>query len=553
MPQPRELDVNSDLMTELKGQTSEAITDALLAGIVTISADAIICVDDSQKIVFFNEGAESIFGYDADEVLGQTLELLIPLRYRGPHSSHVRRFGESGVRARRMGERGQILGLRKNGEEFPAEAAISHMGTDGNKTYSVVLRDVTDRRRAHETQRFLAEAGEILASSLGPYDTLRNVTRLAVPRLADACIVNVYHADKFHEAAAAHIDPARAEEIERNRAEHPIDPAGSHPVAEVIRTLRTVKWSGADRDRTVRERAASEIADIFDAPPESAIIIPLSARNQLLGVMGLYFEKRAYDDNDLFLAEELARRAAIAIDNSRLHDLVHAGIRARDDMIGIVSHDLRNPVNAVKMLTGVMLNRERDEPLPPEVAEYAGVIRQAAQQMDSLITDLLDVTRVEAGKLAVDAVPEDTEEMLSDALRTLAPIASEKSQTLRLTAPDDMPGVIADRERFRQALSNLVGNAVKFSPPGGEIIVRVVVLDGELVFSVSDKGQGMSPEQLSHAFDRFWQSSRTDRQGAGLGLAITKGIVDAHGGRIWAESVPGAGSTFYFTLPIAGA
>src|SRR5215204_4161723 len=141
--------------------------------------------------------------------------------------------------------------------------------------------------------------------------------------------------------------------------------------------------------------------------------------------------------------------------------------------------------------------------------------------------------------------------MLSDTLRTLAPVAEDKKLTLRLNAPDDLPSVFADRERFNQAISNLVGNAVKFSQAGGAIGVRVAVLDKELLFSVSDKGSGMTPEQLSHAFDRFWQSSRTDRQGAGLGLAITKGIVDAHGGRIWAESSPGNGSTFYFTLPIA--
>lgn len=539
-------------MTGLKGQTSEAITDALLAGIVTISADAIICVDDSQKIIFFNEGAESIFGYQAEEILGQSLEILIPQRYRATHATHVRRFGESAVRARRMGERGQILGLRKGGEEFPAEAAISHLGSEGHRTYSVVLRDVTDRLRAHETQRFLAEAGEILATSLGPDDTLRNVTRLAVPKLADACIVNVFHDGKFHGTAVAHIDPARGSELERNQAEHPIDPRGNHPVAEAIRTLRTVTWSEKDGLGSARERAVPELEDIFQSPPAAAIIMPLSARGQLLGVIGLYREKGSYDDNDAFLAEELSRRAATAIDNARLHDLVHVGIRARDDMIGIVSHDLRNPVNAVKMLAGVMLDRERDEPLSAEMLEYAAVIRQAAEQMDSLIRDLLDVTIVEAGRLAVAAAPENTEELLSDTLRTLAPVASEKSLTLRLVAPDDMPDVIADRERFRQALSNLVGNAVKFSPPGGEIIVRVTILDAELVFSVSDKGQGMTSEQLSHVFDRFWQSSRTDRQGAGLGLAITKGIIEAHGGRIWAESAPNAGSTFYFTLPIAG-
>lgn len=538
-------------MTAPKVETNAAITDELLAGIVMISADAIICVDESQKIIFFNEGAESIFGYRAGEIIGEPLEILIPARFRSTHGMHVRKFGESAVHARRMGERRQILGLRKSGQEFPAEAAISHLGPKGQQTYSVVLRDVTDRRRAHETQRFLAEAGEVLATSLGPDDTLRNVTRLAVPRLADACLVNVYHGGGFHDAAVAHIDPVREAELERKRSEHPIDPAGSHPVAEVIRNQQMVTWSPDSDPDSVRERALPELDDIFVGSPEAAIIMPLSARGQLIGVMGLYREKGFYDENDVFLAKELGRRAALAIDNARLHDLIHVGIRARDDMIGIVSHDLRNPVNAVRMLTTVMLDREREEPLPSEMVEYADVIRQAADQMDSLIRDLLDVTKIEAGRLAVDAKPENTEDLLSDTLRTLAPVVSDKSLTLRLTAPDDLPDVVADRERFRQAVSNLIGNAVKFSPPGGEILVRVALLDSELVFSVSDKGQGMNPEQLSHAFDRFWQSSRTDRQGAGLGLAITKGIIDAHGGRIWAESSPGAGSTFYFTLPIA--
>lgn len=538
-------------MTVIKGSASEAITDAILAGIVTISADAIICVDESQRIIFFNEGAESIFGYTAQEITGQPLEVLIPHRFRSTHSSHVRKFGESSVRARKMGERGQILGLRKSGEEFPAEAAISHLEDKGQRVYSVVLRDVTDRRRAHETQQFLAEAGEVLASSLGPDATLRNVARLAVPRLADACLVQGFHGGSFQGIAVAHVDPERAVDLERKRLEHPIDPSGRHPVAEAIRTLKTIVWSSDEGSSEARDRALPELTDIFNEAPTGSIIIPLVARDQLLGVMSLFRENGSYDDNDLFLTEELGRRAALAIDNARLYEMVHAGIRARDDMIGIVSHDLRNPVNAIKMLTGVILDRNRDEPLPVEMVEYARVIREAAEQMDSLISDLLDVTRVEAGRLAVDATRENTEELLSDALRMLAPVASEKSLTLRLTAPDDLPDVIADRERFTQALSNLVGNAVKFSPAGGEIVVRVAVLDSELVFSISDKGQGMTAEQLSHAFDRFWQSSRTDRQGAGLGLAITKGIIEAHGGRIWAESAPGTGSTFYFTLPIA--
>ncbi|MEO8575791.1 MAG: PAS domain-containing sensor histidine kinase [Gemmatimonadales bacterium] len=531
-------------------KAADAITDAILAAIVTISADAIVCVDDSQRIIFFNEGAATVFGYTAAEVMGQPLELLIPERFRGSHAKHVESFGKSSVVARRMGERGQISGLRKNGQEFPAEAAISHLGASDPRVFTVVLRDVTERKHAHETQQFLAEAGEILASSLGLEETFRNVARLAVPRLADACIVNVNQDGAFERTAVAHVDEEYGRELERKRQQHPIDASGDHPVAVVLRSLSPLILSAASTGLKA-DREHPELTDIFNALPSDAIILPLRARDQLLGVLSLYRKHGTYDPGDVFLAEELGRRAAMAMDNARLHELVHVGVRARDDMIGIVAHDLRNPVNAVRMLAGVILDRERDEPLPAEITDYAAVIRQAAEQMDALIRDLLDVTRVEAGRLKVDAIPYNTEELLSDALRTLSPVAAEKSIVLRLNAPDDMPDVLADCERVRQAMSNLVGNAIKFSPEGSEIVVSVTVLQVEVRFSVADRGNGMTSDQLSHAFDRFWQSSRTDRQGAGLGLAIAKGIIEAHGGRIWAESRPGAGSTFYFTLPIA--
>jgi len=532
-------------------KTADAITDAILAAIVTISADAIVCVDDSQRIIFFNEGAATVFGYTPSEVMGQPLELLIPERFRASHSHHVESFGRSSVIARRMGERGQISGLRKNGQEFPAEAAISHLGASGGRIFTVVLRDVTERKRAHETQQFLAEAGEILSSSLGLEETFRNVARLAVPRLADACIVNMTREGAFERTAVAHVDKEHGRELERKRQQHPIDASGNHPVAIVLRSLSPLILSSDSNERQA-DREHPELTDIFNAPPSDGIIVPLSARGQLLGVLSFYRRTGAYASNDIFLAQELGRRAALALDNARLHELVHAGVRARDDMIGIVSHDLRNPVNAVRMLAGVMLDRDRTAALPPEVTDYAVVIRQAAEQMDALIRDLLDVTRVEAGRLNVETVASNTEELLSDALRMLAPIAEGKSIALRLSAPEDMPDVLADCERVIQAISNLVGNAIKFSPNGSEIVMTVTILEREVLFSVSDRGNGMTPDQLSHAFDRFWQSSRTDRQGAGLGLAITKGIVDAHGGRIWAESRPGVGSTFYFTLPIAG-
>jgi len=531
---------------------ADPITDAVLAGIAVISADAIICIDGSQRITFFNEGAEGIFGYHRDEALGQPIEILIPARYRAGHHDHVERFGRSAIQARRMGERSEISGVRKNGEEFPAEAAISHLGSGENRVYSVVLRDITLRRRIEQNQRFLAEAGEVLASSLGAGETIRSVARIAVPTLADAAIVSVVHGGSLRGVATAHVDPSRAEDLRLLREENPLDLRGPHPAAEVIRTGRAVSIPDS---QTAEPRLASFLSDagaIFaDAPVSSALVLPLVARGQLLGVMELYTRQRKLDPDDVVLAEDMSRRAALAIDNARLHEQVTLGLRARDDMIGIVSHDLRNPVNAVKMLAGAILGEERSSALPLDVVEHSTIIRQAAEQMDSLIRDLLDVTRIEAGRLNVETVPTDVTELLNDALGTLNPVATAKSIELRLSAERALPMVSADRERIRQALSNLIGNSVKFSPPESVIDLRAERRGDEVVVSVSDRGPGMNEEQLSHAFDRFWQSHRTDREGAGLGLTITRGIVEAHGGKIWAESKMGEGSTFRFTLPLA--
>jgi PAS domain S-box-containing protein len=531
---------------------ADPITDAVLAGIAVISADAIICIDETQRITFFNEGAEQIFGYRRDEAIGQPIEVLIPSRFRAAHHSHVEKFGRSSIKARRMGERSEISGVRKNGEEFPAEAAISHLRSGKSGVYSVVLRDITLRRRTEQHQRFLAEAGEILASSLGAGETIRNVARIAVPTIADAAIVSVFHSGILRGVATAHVDLSRAEDLRLLREDNPLDLRGSHPAAEVIRTGRALSIPDS---RTAEPRLASFLNDagaIFaDAPVSSALVLPLVARGSLLGVMELYTRVRKLDADDVILAEDVSRRAALAIDNARLHEQVTLGLRARDDMIGIVSHDLRNPVNAVKMLAGAILGAERSSGLPLDVVEHSTIIRQAAEQMDSLIRDLLDVTRIEAGRLNVETVPTAVRELLNDALMTLNPVAKAKSIELRLSARRELPMVSADRERIRQALSNLIGNSVKFSPPGSVIDLRAERADNHVVVSVSDQGPGMNEEQLSHAFDRFWQSRRTDREGAGLGLTITRGIVEAHGGRIWAESKVGEGSTFRFTLPLA--
>src|SRR5688572_10473148 len=200
----------------LTAATAEALrmSDAIIA----ISADAIISIDESQNIIRFNQGAEDIFRYAADEVLGQPIDLLIPERFRANHGAQVRGFQESPVAARRMGERRQISGLRKGGEEFPAEASISKTRVDDAWIFTVVLRDVSDRLRTEQMQRFLAQAGALLAGSLDPDRTMESVAALAVPVLGDWCIIFLGgDGTPIRRALTVHADPGRAEEMRRLR------------------------------------------------------------------------------------------------------------------------------------------------------------------------------------------------------------------------------------------------------------------------------------------------------------------------------------------------
>lgn len=365
------------------------LSDELLARIVALAADAIICTNAKQTITFFNDGATRIFGYSADEMMGQPLSVLIPSRFRGAHKHHIDEFGHSPVAARQMGERNSISGVRKNGEEFPAEAAIAKMIGPNGPIFSVVLRDVTAQREADETNRRL---------------------------LADTA----------------------------------------------------------------------------------------------------------------------------------------AAVKARDELLGVVSHDLRNPVNAVKMLAAAILRTEANashEHIPDVVFEHAAVMLQAAHQMDALIQDLLDVTRLESGRLHLAPGPVALVDAMRAAIDTLQPLADERNVRIALNVPDTLPRANADHDRLVQLLSNLVSNAIKFSPDGNAVHIDAVSDDGIITVSIRDQGNGIAPEELPLVFDRFWQSRRTNRSGAGLGLAIARGIVRAHGGDIHIASTVGEGTTVSFTLP----
>ena len=223
--------------------------------------------------------------------------------------------------------------------------------------------------------------------------------------------------------------------------------------------------------------------------------------------------------------------------------------RLRDDVLAVVAHDLRNPVHTIILSTGVLHDIPLDE---PQRRQRLAVIDRTAKGMDHLIGDLLDATRIESGTFDVRRGHVQVSALLDDALESFDAQAKECGITLQCSVSQDLPPVVGDRDRLAQVLSNLIGNALKFTPRGGTIRVNAIAgADDVLEVSVADSGNGIPAEHLPHVFDRFWQADRQGRAGAGLGLSIVKGIVEAHGGRIRVASVVGEGTTFSFTIPLA--
>lgn len=249
-------------------------------------------------------------------------------------------------------------------------------------------------------------------------------------------------------------------------------------------------------------------------------------------------------------------RAALLRNEREARAAAEAAVNARDEVLRIVAHDIGNSLSAVKIHTMVL---ERTLPADGvEARKRTEAIRHLTQQMDRLRQDLLDVAAIEAGRLSFEPGETALHQVVDDVLGTVAGMAAEKALAMESTVADDLPAVWADRERLHQVLGNLVGNAVKFTPAEGRVRVSACVRDAEdgeggreVRVRVEDTGPGIPAEHLPHVFDRFWQARSTRRAGAGLGLAIARGVVEAHGGRIWAASEPGRGTTFEFTLPVA--
>lgn len=268
---------------------------------------------------------------------------------------------------------------------------------------------------------------------------------------------------------------------------------------------------------------------------------------------GLLKRGRAHEAQSLPAEAEATLHDGGTSERAQLDPRSREAIERRDELLAVVSHDLRNPLSTISICTTLLADMLPRPARTREVMRRLDVIRRSVDQMDRLIQDLLDTARADAGRLGLEPHEFRLAPLLAEALLTLHPLAAEKGQRLEIAVADGVPPVRADRQRTLQVVSNLVGNAIKFTPPGGRITVRAWRGGPNAVVCVDDSGAGIAAEDLPHIFERFWQARRERRTGAGLGLAIARSIVEAQGGRIWVESRPGLGARFFFTLPLARA
>ncbi len=526
--------------SETKGLLWRSLFDHAFQFIGIVSVDGVL--------LEANQAALAAVGCTRDQVLGR---LFWELPWWSHSEVDVARLRLAFERAQH-GEfdRFETTHVATDGRQIAVDFSLTPVRDENGRVLFLVPegRDISERKQHERERAFIAEAARLLSESLDRETIFERLAHHLVPAMADLCVITVVDANGPIPVAVAHREPERepALRLMASRFTCEAGPRYSVPAvvtrgdSEIFPPLDAIDWSG--------EKLGEGFPLLLrEVGARSFVCVPLRSRHQVLGVVSLIAttEGKRYGARELAVAEDLADRAAVAVENVRLYEEARRAVAARDDLIAAVSHDLRSPLNAIVLNASLIARSES-----PEEAECGAHIKRAARSMNGLIQDLLDLAKMDAGHLVLTPEPQRPDALIADALELLVPQASERSIRLLTEVGDSLARVKCERARVLRVFTNLVGNAIKFSPPVSAITLRATQDRDEVRFEIQDAGPGIPPDALEHLFDRHWQARKTAHLGNGLGLSIAKGIVEAHRGRIWAQSTLGAGSTFCFTLPI---
>jgi signal transduction histidine kinase len=393
-----------------------------------------------------------------------------------------------------------------------------------------------------ERQRFLAEVGAALADSIDYWQTVGAITDIALREMADWCVLLLVDGERLSTHKIAHADPAMRAACELLERFSPI-PGRASLCASAIekRAPVLVRQVGDALLRSVAQNA-EHLAAMRALQPRSVMALPLLAHGRVLGCIALVSSRpdRLYELADLELAADLAHRAAMAVDNARLYDAARQALEARDQVMAVVSHDLKNALMPVQV--GVTLLQRGN-------LNQVHIMERAVRRMSSLVDDLHDMGMIESGRFSLDVKPEPLRPLLAEVVDLLSAHAEARSIHIHVDRVEELTA-LCDQRRMAQVLFNLVGNAIKFTSEGGVIRISALGARGYAEVFVTDSGSGIGEDELPHVFDRFWKGRAPGAHGAGLGLYIARAIVEAHGGTIHVHSRLGQGTTFSFTVPL---
>ena len=417
-----------------------------------------------------------------------------------------------------------------------------------------VCTDITARKQAEQAFRFLADASTTLSALVEIESTMQKVAELSVPFFADWCLVDVVGEDgHIHRIAAAHADPAKHALLERFGKEFPSDWNKTTVVTRVLRSGQAELHSEISEELLKSGAVDDRHLELIHAlNPRSAIWVPLSIHGHILGAIGFVLAEsgRRYGQNDLALADDLARRAAIALENSRLYREVRDADRRKDEFLAMLAHELRNPLAPIRNALYILGSSDNDQDTVNSARE---IMERQVQHLIRLVDDLLDVSRIMRGKIELRREPIEIASAVSRAVETAQPLIDEQQHQLEVHLPSEPIWISADLIRLAQVIGNLLNNAAKYTERGGRIWLTVTTSDEEVAISVKDTGVGISREMLPRVFRLFMQADRSierSQGGLGIGLTVVQTLVSMHGGSISADSLgPGQGSEFVVRLP----
>ncbi len=535
-----------------------------------------------QRIDFVSDYVEKMLGYSTEEWLSKPNFWLSIV-----HREDADRAAEeaSAIFKSAKGGTSRFRWMSKDGRAVWVEAQSVVVCNESGTPVGMrgVTMDITERKRTEDAQRFLAEASGLLANSLDYETTLGSVAKLAVPNLADWCVVHaIGENNRLQQIAIVHSDPAKEEAVRAFQKKYPPDPNANIGVPNVLRTGRAEFYPIVNKERLAMVARNKEVGEaLTNLGLKSCMIVPLVARNRTLGTITLATAEsnRFYDVNDLALAEDVAHRIALAVDNARLYREAQQAVtareealqvrdellsrehaareeaesanRAKDEFLATVSHELRTPLNAILGWAHMLRANKLDTITQSRALE---TIERNAKSQAQLIEDILDVSRIVAGKLNLEVRPVELGALVEAAMDAVRPAADAKGISLGTIMDPAAGPVLGDPNRLQQVIWNLAANAVKFTDRGGSVQVRLQRTGSYVEIVVIDSGQGINPEFLPYVFDRFRQADATSTRnhgGLGLGLAIVRHLVEMHGGAVQADSPGvGKGATFTVRLPV---